>query len=91
MSSPNNRPRKILPEHKKELKRIGNKLKELRERKEKEDEIVLSKEKLTEKMGVSRNNYYLVESGKVYFKIDMLITILKYYDVSLVDFFKSLE
>jgi len=89
MSPQNNKPRNILPEHKEELERIGNRLKELKKEKEEGENITYTK--LAKDVGVSRNNYYLVESGKVYFKIDMLISIIKYFNLSLVDFFKSLE
>jgi transcriptional regulator with XRE-family HTH domain len=78
------RPKEIAPEHQELMKAIGEKIKTLRTEKGK-GYIEMAKA-----MGISRNNYNLMELGKIYFKFSTLLHILEYHKISASDFFKDL-
>jgi DNA-binding XRE family transcriptional regulator len=62
---------------------IGNKIKELRNGKRYID--------MAKEIGISRNEYNLMELGKIYFKFSTLLKVLDYHKISFTDFMKSLE
>jgi transcriptional regulator with XRE-family HTH domain len=74
----------ILPEHQKLMTAIGIAIKELR----------ISKKKgyieMAEMIGISRNEYNLIELGKIYFKFSTLLKILDHHGISYADFSKTL-
>jgi transcriptional regulator with XRE-family HTH domain len=78
------RPKEIAIEHQALMKEIGRKIKELR----------ISKNKgyidMAREIGISRNNYNLMELGKIYFKFSTLLLILDYHKISVSEFFKEL-
>ena len=78
------RPKEIAPEHQELMKAIGAKIKTLRTEKGK-GYIEMAKA-----MGISRNNYNLMELGKIYFKFSTLLQILEYHKISASEFFKDL-
>lgn len=75
----------IAPEDQEVLLKIGNKIKELRQSKNKSYKVI------SDEIGISRNNYLLIEHGKLYCKLSTLMLILKYHNIQIIDFFKSLE
>jgi transcriptional regulator with XRE-family HTH domain len=75
----------IASEDQEVLLKIGNKIKELRQSKKKSYKII------SDEIGISRNNYLLIEHGNIYCKLSTLMIILKYHNITLIDFFKSLE
>lgn len=42
-------------------------------------------------MNISRNEYSLMENGKIYFKFSTLLRVLDYHNISLSDFIKGLK
>lgn len=78
------RPKEIAPEHQALMKEIGKKIKELRISKN-NGYIEMAKE-----IGISRNNYNLIELGKIYFKFSTFLKILEYHEISVSEFFKDL-
>lgn len=76
-------PKEVRPEHILMMQAIGSKLIILREEKK------ISASKLCKDLGISRNSYHQMESGKVYFNILNLILVLDYHHISVLDFFKE--
>lgn len=78
------KPKEIAPEHQEMMKAIGQKIRALRiaEKKGYED--------MAKEIGISRNNYNLMELGKIYFKFSTLLRILDYHKISVSKFFKKL-
>jgi len=77
-------PKPVLPSHEAFLKKIGKKLKSLRE----ERNLTISF--LETELGISRNSYSLMERGLIYFSTSNLLKILDYYQLPAEDFFKDL-
>jgi transcriptional regulator with XRE-family HTH domain len=77
--------RDITPEHKEFLKKIGERLRELRNTKG------ISYERMAEEIGISRNTYNMLEHGKIFFQFSTLLLVLKYHKIPLSEFFKELE
>ncbi len=77
-------PKKVKPEHKKLMLKVGRKLEILRKDKK------ISASKLSMEIGISRNTYSNMEYGKVYFNILTLLQVLDYYKVSSFEFFNDL-
>ena len=84
IKNPSPRPTEILSEHNKLMKDIGLKIKNLRIKQG------IGYIQMAEKIGISRNNYNLMELGKIYFKFSTLLRILDYYDISTSEFFKDI-
>ena len=78
------KPKEIAPEHQDLMKAIGKKIKELRTAKQ------LGYIEMAKEIGISRNNYNLMELGKIYFKFSTLLLILDYHKISVSEFFKEL-
>jgi len=74
----------ISPEHQQILLVIGKKVKEFRIKRK------ISYEKVAEEIGIARNTYNLLEQGKVSFQFHTILQVLKYYDISLSEFFKDI-
>jgi len=79
------RPKEIAPEHQELMKEIGARIKAYRTAKGK-GYIDMAKD-----IGVSRNNYNLIELGKLYFKFSTLLKILDYHRVPVNEFFKDIK
>lgn len=77
-------PKEILAEHKEFIKKVGEKLKQIRTAK------TLTPSQLSSKSGVSRTLLYLIEGGKTYFTISTLLHVLDTMEISASDFFKEL-
>ncbi len=77
------KPKIIAPEHQKLMSEIGERIKKLRLEKEK-GLIEMAKE-----IGISRNEYSAIESGKIYYKFSTLLRILDYHKISFWDFSKG--
>jgi len=77
-------PKEIKQEHQELMQKIGEKLQELRKAK------TISSSGLAKEVGISRNAYHLVESGKVYFNFISLLQVLDYHHITIDDFFKNL-
>ncbi len=81
-------PDKISDEQKELMKRLGEKIKQLR-KDQKKGYIQLSEE-----MGIPRNTYYNIECGKLNFQFSSLCQILLYYknkrNILPEEFFKDL-
>ena len=75
------RPKEIETEHQNLMRGIGKKIKSLRYEKKK------SYIEMARLVNVSRNNYNLIELGKIYFKFSTLLKILDYHEISVSDFF----
>ncbi len=75
--------KEIEPEHQALMTAIGNKIRELRKDKRYID--------MAEEIGISRNEYNLVELGKIYFKFSTLLKVLDFHKISFTDFMKELE
>lgn len=73
----------ISPEHQQTLVVIGKKVRELRTKRK------ISYEKMAEEIGIARNTYNLLEQGKISFQFHTILQVLKYYDISLSEFFKD--
>ena len=76
----------ISSENQELLKKIGGKLKQLREQKGSRNYIMAAKA-----IGISRNTYNLLEMGKINFQFTTLYQVLIYYNVTLSDFFRDLQ
>lgn len=76
--------KEIAPEHQEMMTKIGDKIKELRKA---EKKTYMEMAKL---VGISRNNYNLMELGKIYFKFSTLLQILDYHNISVSEFFKDI-
>lgn len=77
-------PKEIKAEHQEFIKKIGDRLKQIREGKE------MSASRLAKESKLSRNLYHQMEHGKVYFTISSLLRILDILEISSLDFFKDL-
>lgn len=75
--------KEIAPEHQALMTAIGNKIKELRNGKRYID--------MAEEIGISRNEYNLLELGKIYFKFSTLLKVLDFHKISFTDFMKDLS
>jgi DNA-binding XRE family transcriptional regulator len=90
MSDPDNQkkkyqpPKDIRPKHEDLMLNIGVKLAELRKMKN------ISSSGLAREVGISRNAYHQMESGKVYFNVISLLNVLEYHKISATDFFNDL-
>lgn len=82
MKSP--RPKEIAPEHQKLIKFIGENIKQLRT--EKSRGLI----EMANEIGLSRNEYSLIEQGKIYFKFSTLLLILDYHQIAFPEFIKKL-
>lgn len=76
--------KKIEPEHMQLMKEIGNRIKKLRTEKN------LGYIEMSMMIGLSRNEYNLIELGQVYFKFSTLLRILDYHKISFSNFIKEL-
>ena len=76
--------KEIKPEHQKLIKKIGERVKELRVAKG------FSYIQMAKEIGISRNSYNLVELGNSYFNFSTLLLILDYHKISVSEFFKDL-
>lgn len=79
------KPVEIDPEYDELMKSIGNKLKELRHNKG------ISYIKMAGEIGISRNGYNSIELAKSNFQFSTLLRILSYHNISIFNFFESLE
>jgi len=77
-------PKEIDPSHHELMLKIGMKLAELRKGQN------LSSSGLAKELGISRNAYHSMESGKVYFNLLSLLQVLDYHQINATDFFSSL-
>lgn len=75
-------PKEIKPEHQEFFRLVGVKLHEIRKAKK------ISASKLVREVGISRNGYHQMESGKVYFNIHTLIHVLDYHNITINEFLK---
>lgn len=78
-------PKSIRAEHQQFMLIIGLKLQELR----KNNNISISL--LSKELGISRNAYSQMESGKVYFNFLSVLQVLDYFQISPSDFFSELK
>ena len=78
------KPKKIKPEHQELLSKLGLKLQELRKEKN------VTSSGLAKQVGISRNGYHLIETGRVYFNFLTFLNVLNYHKKSVSDFFKEL-
>jgi transcriptional regulator with XRE-family HTH domain len=62
---------------------IGVKIKELRNGKRYID--------MAKEIGISRNEYNLMELGKIYFKFSTLLKVLDFHKISFADFIRDIE
>lgn len=62
---------------------IGLRLKNLRTSK------YISSSSMAKQVGLSRNGYHLIESGKVYYNISALLRVANFHDFSLSELFKD--
>jgi transcriptional regulator with XRE-family HTH domain len=79
------RKKPISPEHQKILDKIGQELKRRR------DETGLSYTALAKEIGMDKNSYYYIESAKVICGMVNLLQILDYYEITLSEFFQSID
>ena len=77
-------PKEIESVHQELMLKIGMKLVELRKGKN------LSSSGLAKELGISRNAYHSMESGKVYFNLLSLLQVLDYHQTTLTEFIKGL-
>lgn len=77
-------PKDIKPEHLELMSKIGMRLAELRKGKN------ISSSGLAKEVGISRNAYHQMESGKVYFNFLSLLQVLNYHNIDAEKFLKSL-
>jgi ribosome-binding protein aMBF1 (putative translation factor) len=77
-------PKEIMAEHQEFINRIGDKLKQIREREE------MSASRLAKDSKLSRNLYHQMEHGRVYFTISSLLRVLDALEISASEFFKDL-
>jgi len=75
--------KEIAQEHQLLMTAIGLKIKELRNGKPYID--------MAEEIGISRNEYNLMELGKIYFKFSTLLKVLDFHNVSFIDFMNDLK
>ena len=77
-------PKEIRAEHREFIKKIGDRLKQIRESKK------MSAARLAKDSKLSRNLYHQMEHGRIYFTISSLLRVLDTLEVSASDFFKDL-
>ena len=74
----------IAPEHQKLMSEIGERIKKLRL--EKEKGLI----EMANEIGLSRNEYSLIERGQIYCKLSTILRILDYHSISFSEFTKNL-
>lgn len=79
------KPAEIDPDYSELMTQIGEQIKELRKKRG------ISYTEMAEEIGISRNGYNNIELAKSNFQFLTLLRILKYHDVSIFQFFKSLK
>jgi ribosome-binding protein aMBF1 (putative translation factor) len=77
-------PKDVIPEHKEFIKRIGDRLKQIR------DNQGISASQVARESKLSRNLYHQIEHGRVYFTISSLLRVLDVLKITASDFFKGL-
>ena len=77
-------PKEVKAEHQEFIKKVGDRLKQIRESKE------LSAARLAKDSNLSRNLYHQMEHGRVYFTISSLLRVLDALEVKASEFFKKL-
>lgn len=77
-------PKEIELQHQELMSKIGMKLAELRKAKS------FSSSGLAKELGISRNAYHNMESGKVYFNLLSLLQVLDYHQITATNFFNGL-
>ena len=77
-------PKEISGEHQDLMAEIGERIKKLRTDKGKR--LI----EMSDSIGISRNEYSKLESGKLYFKFSTLLRILDYHQISFSDFIKGI-
>lgn len=77
-------PKEIAPEHQELMTEIGTRIKKLRTDKGKR--LI----EMAALIGISRNEYSLLEQGKLYFKFSTLLRIIDYHQIPFSDFTKSI-
>ena len=77
-------PKEITPEHQELMTEIGTRIKKLRTDSGKRL-IEMAKD-----IKISRNEYSLLEQGKLYFKFSTLLRILDYHKISFSEFIKGI-
>jgi len=78
------KPKVIAPEHQELFLEIGKQIRNLRKDKG------ISYIEMAEQIGISRNSYNQLELGIRNFQFITLLQVLKFYGISLDDFFKNL-
>lgn len=78
-------PKDINPEHQELMQKIGIRLQTLRKEKK------ISSSGLAKQLGISRNAYHQMEAGKVYFNVLSLIKVLHFHQLTLKEFFTSIN
>lgn len=78
------KPKDIPLEHQELMVKIGKRLRDLRKTKG------LTYIEFAEQIGISRNGYNNLELGISNFQFITLVTVLKYYEMSVSEFFKDL-
>ena len=73
-------PTVIASEHEDLMKKIGQKIKDLRKAKG------LSYPAMADEIGISKNNYYMMENGTIYFKFSTFLKVLEYHQIDVKDF-----
>lgn len=79
------KPAEIDPDYSDLMVQIGQQIKELRKKRG------ISYTEMAEEIGISRNGYNNIELAKSNFQFLTLLSILKYHDVSIFQFFESLK
>ena len=77
-------PKVVQEEHQEFFKKIGSKLKEIREARD----VTITQ--LSTHLKISRNNLPRLESGEIYFNTLTLLRILDFFDIDPIQFFKDL-
>lgn len=77
-------PKEIAPEHQELMTEIGNRIRKLRTDKGK---LLIE---MASDIKISRNEYSLLEKGKLYFKFSTLLRILDYHQIPFSNFTKSM-
>ena len=77
-------PKVVQEEHQEFFKKIGSRLKEIREARD----VTITQ--LSTNLKISRNNIPRLESGEIYFNSLTLIRVLDYFNIDPIKFFKDL-
>ena len=78
------KPKEIAPEHQELMTEIGTRIKKLRTDKGKR--LI----EMANNIKISRNEYSLLEQGKLYFKFSTLLRILDYHNINFKDFMNGM-